>query len=115
MSVGHSLRECRSTRGASGLHFFRTPLNGIRIQTANNVVEGNLISGNDGNGVAVLTFSATGNRIVGNSIHANGGLGIDLGANGVTANDTGDLDLGENNRQNFPVLTGAVGGTTTQV
>jgi hypothetical protein len=49
----------------------------------------------------------TGNSILRNSIFSNADLGIDLGDNGVTPNDTGDLDTGHNNLQNFPVLTSA--------
>jgi CSLREA domain-containing protein len=69
---------------------------------------GNLIAYNGRNGVFVV--SGTGHPMLGNAVHSNGGLGIDLfdsagtwGA--VTPNDTGDSDTGANMRQNFPVLT----------
>lgn len=42
-----------------------------------------------------------------NSIHSNGGLGIDLGNSGVTTNDDDDADSGTNRLQNFPVLEDA--------
>ena len=69
----------------------------------------NLIAFNNGAGVSVSAGS-TNNAILGNSIIGNGTLGIDLGANGVTANDSLDADSGPNDLQNFPVLTAVAGG-----
>jgi hypothetical protein len=78
--------------------------------------QGNLIAGNTGAGVIV---KATGNvQVLGNSIYGNSGLGIDLGNDGVTANDAApDADSGANGLQNFPVLWSANshGGATAIV
>jgi CSLREA domain-containing protein len=77
---------------------------------------GNVIAFNGGAGVSAISLDATGNHILNNSIHSNGGLGIDLGGNGVTPNDRKDRDTGPNNLQNFPVLisanTNATSGST---
>ncbi len=72
--------------------------------------EGNEIAGHLGTGISVAnTFSGV--RISGNSIHDNGGLGIDLinsgFLTGVTTNDPLDPDTGGNGLQNFPVLQSA--------
>ena len=62
----------------------------------------NLIASNGAAGV--LVSGGASNRITGNSIHSNGGLGIDLAPTGVTPNDGEDTDAGPNDLQNFPVL-----------
>jgi CSLREA domain-containing protein len=76
---------------------------------------GNLIANNTSNGVEINALAGTTNSVLGNSITANGALGIDLSTTGVTLNDPDDPDTGANNRQNFPVLTCAVssGSQTT--
>jgi trimeric autotransporter adhesin len=81
----------------------------------------NLIAFNTGQGVAVGDTRAPGNRILTNSIHDNGELGINLGggtqdAHQVTENDLDDpsttvidpdTDGGPNRLQNYPVITSA--------
>jgi hypothetical protein len=69
----------------------------------NALTETNRIAGNGANGITLIGSSQNVN-IRGNSIFANGGLGIDLGNDGVTANDAGDGDGGENELFNFPVI-----------
>mgnify|MGYP005842407179 CR=1 FL=1 len=80
---------------------------------------GNTIAYNVGNGVGnrmLLFEDSTGIAILGNSIFANGALGIDLFAqglddidfeDGVTENDPLDEDTGPNNYQNYPSLDNA--------
>jgi CSLREA domain-containing protein len=88
--------------------------------SSGNAIRGNLIGpGKNGNALVdsnavdggVVISSGTGNRILSNSIFSNGStaaaLGIDLGDNGVTANDDKDLDTGANRLQNHPVITSA--------
>ena len=77
---------------------------GITIVGSNNVVTSNVIKFNDS---GVIVMSGTSNQISVNMIHLNRRLGIDLGGDGVTANDTNDVDSGPNNLQNFPLITSA--------
>ena len=68
--------------------------------------QGNNIGFNTGAGVAATGSANAGIR--GNSIHDNGGLGIDLGNNGATPNDPLDADPGANGLLNFPALNSAI-------
>lgn len=73
--------------------------------------EGNLIANNGGDGIAITGATSLTNTILGNSIHTNTGLGIDLGNDGVTANDAGDTDSGPNDLLNFPEVQNNSFGT----
>jgi CSLREA domain-containing protein len=99
---------------AAGTAALANSLNGVFISdVTNNTIGGtvagarNLISGNTQAGVVVGSPVAKGNRILRNSIFSNGGLGIDLGGDGVTPNDPKDPDTGPNRLQNFPNLSSA--------
>lgn len=71
---------------------------GISIAASNTAVDNNVIAFNTGGGI---TASGAGNALLANTIFDNGGLGIDHGTDGVTANDSPDSD----GVQNYPVLT----------
>jgi hypothetical protein len=70
---------------------------------------------NNNHGVAV-SGTSTGVSIRANRIFDNGpGLGIDLGGDGVTLNNSHAGQPGPNNWQNFPVLSAAVADSATRV
>ena len=76
---------------------------------------GNVIAFNGGSGVVIgsgPSDTAVYDAVVSNSIHDNGGLGIDLGADGVTPDGSG---IAPNFGQNDPNLASVVtvGGVTT--
>lgn len=81
----------------------------------NNLALKNIIAHNGGMGIAVVDPGTVENKLSRNSFLSNGGLAIDLGPVGVTANDPGDGDPGPNALFNFPVITSTkiAGGITT--
>jgi parallel beta-helix repeat protein len=103
---------------ASGLG---NKVDGIDVETPNNIIggtmagAGNTIAFNSGIGVAVIGSASIGNAIRGNSIFGNAHLGIDLGADGVTLNNSHG-HMGPNGFQNFPILNQAASsGLVTSV
>jgi hypothetical protein len=80
-------------------------------------LEANLIANNGTNGIYVddnVVGMPSRNRIQGNSIFNNTELGIDLGADGVDVNDEDDVDTGENEHQNYPILLSAGGSLVVE-
>ncbi len=69
----------------------------------------NQIAHNAGAGVVVNGYPSTRVFIGQNSIHDNGGLGIDIGGDGVDSIDPKDVETGPNERLNAPTLDSVVG------
>lgn len=117
---GHGIAiDGGSSNVAGNFHIEQNGGDGVRIgggATSNSIgglfgFLGGDIRGNAGAGVRIGDSAAdaatTGNRVPITTLSGNGGLGIDLGGDGVTANDAQDPDAGPNTLQNYPVLTAA--------
>jgi parallel beta-helix repeat protein len=80
---------------------------GLWVEGNSNVIgmpgEGNVIAYNSGSGIEV--FMGAQNSIRGNSMFDNANLGIDLGADGNTLNDSSGHDGTNNNFQDYPLIT----------
>ncbi len=92
-------------------------------QSSGCVIKNNSIYKNIGPGISIVNNSSLTNKISQNSIYDNGNgsdaagkfkTGIDLAANGVTANDNLDPDTGPNALSNFPIITIATPGSACQ-
>ena len=64
----------------------------------------NIIANGTLGGIALAPTAGVDNAIVSNVIVDHGGSAIDLGADGVTQNDAGDIDSGPNDLLNRPIL-----------
>ncbi|MDR4481117.1 MAG: DUF4347 domain-containing protein [Nitrospira sp.] len=107
---GHVIQGNYIGVGADGTTALGNYYGGISVAGASSITiggtsngAGNLIANNT-YGVNV-TSASTGVTILGNSILGNSQLGIDLGTDGVTVNDSGDGDSGANGLLNFPIIT----------
>jgi len=89
------------------LHTARTRRQDSDQQSLQSGSTSNLIAGNGGDGVRVSSDGDFNNLISQNSIFLNGGLGINLGTDGVTPNNSLNHATGPNHYQNFPVITAA--------
>ncbi|HEX5500756.1 MAG TPA: Ig-like domain-containing protein, partial [Thermomicrobiales bacterium] len=101
--------------GGDGVSIFSGAVNNVVGISDAGAQQANVIAFNAGAGVSVASYGSTGESIRGNSIHDNAGLGIDLGGDGVTANDSLDADAGSNNLQNFPIILATKPGAETRV
>jgi hypothetical protein len=92
-----------------GAHFYGSSNGSLNAAFGQLGAPGPGVANNGGDGVRVEDAAIV--DISGPITH-NGGLGIDLGPAGPTANDSGDADGGPNEGLNFPLITSAVADTS---
>jgi len=89
-------------------------LQGVLInESINSSVFAHAVLYNGGSGVSVTGIDSQNDKIVPTYVAFNGGLPIDLGEDGATANDPGDGDGGPNTLLNYPVITSYAGTVIT--
>jgi Right handed beta helix region len=95
---------------------FGNGMQGVLLDnTQHTVVTPYLISDNGGAGIAVTGASALANMLRPVIDVDNGGLAIDLGDDGVTPNDPGDVDTGPNGLLNYPEVKNISGSTISGI
>ncbi|WP_338414269.1 right-handed parallel beta-helix repeat-containing protein [uncultured Sphaerotilus sp.] len=108
----------------SGTHAVGNGSFGVYVENTRDVLiggttagTGNLIAWQKAGAGISIVGTAGGVSVLGNAVHDNAGLGIDLGAAGVNGNREADTDGGPNNLLNYPVLGSAtsVAGATRLV
>ena len=111
--VSNVVEGCLMGTDTNGLLDLSNGYMGVRIANSSfnriggtNAWQHNMIAFGNGAGVGLFSGTAnTNNAILGNSIFAIAGQGIDLDFNNRTLNDANDSDSGANKRQNFPLIT----------
>jgi hypothetical protein len=85
-ATANTVRDNKIGTNAAGDAAIANGSDGVFIidAPANTIGPGNVISGNSYAGVLIFISGATGNTVTGNSIHSNGGLGIDNASGGNT-------------------------------
>jgi MBG domain (YGX type)/Bacterial Ig-like domain (group 3) len=129
VGAGIRLSDAGTSQNRVGRNFIGTDANANRVLANSdgivitagadgNVVAGmsatfpNLIKFNRLAGISITGQNTTGNTIRFNSIYDNGGLGIDLGDDGVTPDHGTTAGNGPNNLPNYPLITSVSPGTT---
>lgn len=92
---------------ANGTTVIGNVFGGVFAAGTGGVVVNNRVRGNGSRGIGIATATAQVD-VRGNAVFSNFGQGIDLNNDGLTPNDTNDVDSGPNGLQNFPVLSGAL-------
>jgi hypothetical protein len=113
---GSSVQGNRIGTDLSGTHAVGNGAFGVYVENTREVLIGGTTTGTgnliawqkSGAGVSIVG-TAGGVSVLGNAIHDNAGLGIDLGAEGVNGNREADTDGGPNNLLNYPVMGSATG------
>jgi parallel beta-helix repeat protein len=82
---------------------------GIGVAWANSSTLTPAVVAHNGGGIIVEGDSSSGILIRPGDIHGNGGIAVDLGYDGPSANDPGDLDTGPNDLLNYPEISAADG------
>jgi nitrous oxidase accessory protein NosD len=83
------------------------------LDSINSTVVAHAVVYNGQSGVALTGSSSANDKIAPAYIAYNGGLPIDLGDDGPTANDLGDGDGGPNTLLNYPIITSFAGSVIT--
>jgi hypothetical protein len=119
--TGHTIQGNYLGANAAGTGSIPNYHAGMSVTGGSNMVIGGTVAGASnlimGNGSAgVIVQSATGIAILGNSIYGNTNLGIDLGDDGVTANNGTKNGSLPNSDMDYPVFTSAIlSGTSLTV